>query len=250
MRPQARRSSGPNALSQALREKHKLLDTITHLEQRLGEKTRTIAHLDRNMRDLHRETTSRIESIRAAAQESDQLKEQLLTVGTQAVADLRLRIEAAEAEKENLAGLVQAREERLVQLQDAWVSGAPDETRAMVEAFSERSLVLVRSLQADLARVQEANRELLAMRTEVEDLRRRNSELQARSERDAATLQELNWGREEDERSVRMAEGGKRAAERRAEEAREIAEQQELVIEKLLRENARHLVDFAPFRRC
>jgi hypothetical protein len=84
----------------------------------------------------------------------------------------------------------------------------------------------------------------------LEELRRQNTELRAKSERDNASLQELRRAREEDKRSVRAAEGAKRAAGLRAEEAKEIAEQQQLLINKLLDENEWKFRDFPPRGRC
>lgn len=71
----------------------------------------------------------------------------------------------------------------------------------------------------------------------MEEVKRENEELRAKSERDEAALQELRRGREEDKRTIRVVGGNKRAADLRAEEARDIAEQQQLLIDKLQEEN-------------
>lgn len=240
----------PKRLSQAIRDKNRFLEEKIHLEKRLGEKSKTISHLETNMRDLTASTAKQLASVRAEAKESDQLKDKLLVVGTKAVADLRIKLKAEQAENVSLTALLRNREESLVEIQNAWVSGAPEQTRAAVEAFSERSLSLVRNLKADLASVQDENRKLLGERMVLLDLRKKNTELRAKSEKDGASLQELRKGREEDKRSLRVAEEGKRAADERAMQARRIAEEQEVVIHKLLRENAKQFADLTPSEGC
>jgi chromosome segregation ATPase len=131
------------ALSQAAQDNQKLRDEIARLDQRVGEKSRTITHMESNMTDLKEDTAKQIEDIRAEAEESDKLKDELLTFGTKAVQDLRVRLEALQAEKTELNTIHQERKKSLADLQDAYFSTAPEQTRLEVEAFSAQILELV-----------------------------------------------------------------------------------------------------------
>ncbi|CZT18328.1 uncharacterized protein RCC_04172 [Ramularia collo-cygni] len=247
-------SNGQLALMQANREKKKLRDDNTELERRLKEKDRAITHLEDDLRTAKEESAKQIQAIRIEAQESDELKDQLLAAGTKAVQEVRIKIEAVQAEKATITTLLQAREKNLMELQDAWVENAPDHTRAALERFSERSLGFVKSLKADVkmerATGLATSQKLLAKQAVVDDLYDQNAALHAKSERDSKALQELRRAREEDQRTVRMMEGGKRAADLRAEEAKGIAEQQEVIIKRLLQENERHFSDFPYGNGC
>lgn len=243
-------NNGNTALNQAHRDKKKLRDDNIDLERRLRKKTRTITYLERDIDNVKKETAKQIQVVRTEAKESDQLKDELLAFGTKAVQEVRIKIEGLQAEKEKIASLLEAREKNLVELQDAWFNGAPEQTRAAIKSFSERSLELVRNLQADVAAEKAEKEKLLAKQAGWEIWRRETVELRAKSERDNATLQELTRAREEDKRTVKMAEEGKREADQRAKEAKEIAEKQEVVINQLLGGNERDFRELPKKGRC
>lgn len=127
-----------------------------HLEQRLAEKSRAIAHLQTNIATLKQDTAKKL----TEAKESDALKDELLVFGTKACTKLREQLEALQKDQVELTALLQARSKSLETLQDAFLGAAPQQVRAAINTYSEQSLALVRSLKEDVAREQAASLKL------------------------------------------------------------------------------------------
>lgn len=165
----------------------------------------------------------------AAAEEYAKFQESLINFGTKAVQEQRLRAEAAELEVARLKALGEELETSRAILQDqvahfelAMVASADDYTRSALEAQAQRSIYLVQGYQNDIAK-EKNTVEKLRMTVAERDKALRESEQRSKSQ--ALELQDAQ---------TQLA-----SYKRRAENEREVADEQASLIKRLNEENAR-----------
>ncbi|PPJ58074.1 hypothetical protein CBER1_05280 [Cercospora berteroae] len=165
----------------------------------------------------------------AATEEYAKFQESLIIFGTKAVQEQRLRAEAAEQEVSRLRALGEELETSRAVLQDqvahfelAMVTSADDYTRSALEAQAKRSISMVQGYQNDVAREKNTVEKL---RTTVADRDRALRGSEQKSKDQAIELQ--------------YAQTQLAAYKRRAENEREVANEQADLIKRLNKENSR-----------
>lgn len=195
---------------------------IRKLRQQLGNRT-SIPPAERK---TEIEVTTREQ---AATEEYVKFQEALINFGTKAVQEQRLRAEAAEQEVSRLKTLGEELETSRAVLQDqvahfelAMVASADDYTRSALEAQAQRSIYMVQGYQNDIAKEKNT----------VEKLR------MTVAERDKA-LRESKKKAKDQAIELQYAQTQLAAYKQRAEDGREVADEQASLIKRLNEENAR-----------